>query len=114
MAMFGFLKKRKKPRETASTFVEATGGGWGDSPDVIGMPSGTEGDCVAEVLRRAKDYAITDNVAVGQKFEFRITDIPMGIESPHTIIFGLMMQAADYGLRVGVVYDETVQFTRVA
>ena len=42
--MFGF-GRNKKPKGTASTIVEATGGGWHDAPQVVRVPrSGTEGD----------------------------------------------------------------------
>lgn len=112
IAMFGFLRRKKRPQGKASTFVEATGGGWGKPANVIKMPVGSEAECVAEVLRRAKERAQT--VAVGESFEFTITDIPMGIRDPHTIIFGLMMQAHEYGLSVGFAMNETVQFTRMA
>ena len=112
--MFGFGRK-KKPRGTASTFVEATGGGWHDAPQVVRVPrSGTEGDYVGEMLRQAHEYAVAYNIPIGEEFEFTITDIPMGIESPHSIIFGLMVRASDYGLSPSVAMNESIRFTRVA
>ncbi len=111
--MFGFGRK-KKSRGTASTFAEATGGGWHDAPPLVQVPrSGTEGDYVGKVLRQAHEYAVARNIPIGVEFEFTITNIPMDIESPHGIIFGLMVRASDYGLRPGVATNELIRFTRV-
>lgn len=110
--MFEFLRRWRRKEGFARTFVEATGGGWGEPANVIKLPASSEAECVAEVLRLAKERA--QSVAVGESFEFKITDIPMGIRDPHTIIFGLMMQAHEYGLSMGFAVNETVQFTRMA
>lgn len=49
--MFGFCRKRKRPQGTARTFVEDTGGGWGDSPDAVAADGGEHTDYVGEMLR---------------------------------------------------------------
>jgi len=110
--MFGFGRK-KKPKGTARTFVEATGGGWNDDRDVIPGDGGEHADYVGGVLRRASEYARENDIEIGEEFEFTITDIPAGISSPHEIIFGLMMRAHEYGLRVGAIANETAYFTRM-
>ena len=112
--MFSFLRKRKEtPVGTAATFVEATGGGWSDVPDAIASDGGAQADFVGLTLDRARTYALEHDIPVGKEFEFRITDIPLGISSPHEIVFGLMMRAQDYGLRSGIVTNETALFTRL-
>lgn len=50
-ALFGFCRKRKRPQGTARTFVEDTGGGWGDSPDAVAADGGEHADYVGEMLR---------------------------------------------------------------
>lgn len=111
--MFGFGRK-KKSEGTARTFVEATGGGWGDTPDVISGDGGANADYVGEVLRQASEYANEQGIAVGEEFCFTITDIPVGISSPHEIIMGLMMRAHECGLSVDSAINEEVYFTRMA
>lgn len=111
--MFTFPWSKKKPAaETADTFVEATGGWWTDSPDTIPGDGGSQADFVGRTLQRARDFALENNIPVGEEFEFIITDIPVGISSPHEIIFGLMMRAHEYGLIPGAVANETAYFTR--
>ena len=110
--MFGFGRKKRREEQVAQTFVEATGGGWSDSPETVAMDGGGQRDYVSEMLRRASVYA-RENVEVGEEFAFTITDIPAGIASPHEIVIGLMMQADEYGLQAGVLVNETAHFTRV-
>ncbi|HEU0266342.1 MAG TPA: hypothetical protein VFQ70_01835 [Candidatus Saccharimonadaceae bacterium] len=110
--MFGF-GRRKKDRSTASTFVEATGGGWSDLPDEVAADGGEHADYVGEMLRRASEYACETGVGIGEEFKFTITDIPRDLVSPHEIVFGLMMRAHEYGLAPGVMHDETAYFTRL-
>ena len=129
--MFGFFRRKKArrraysgwsaPSETpdteeqaADTFLEATGGGWSDSPDAIAADGGTQAVFVSELLRQARQQADDEAIAVGGSFAFTIKNIPVGIESPHEIIFGLMMQSADFGLRVEYIADESVLFERIA
>lgn len=116
--MFGFGRK-KASREgasqgaTARTFVEATGGGWGETPDVMPADGGSHADYVGDILRRAREHAEDNGVGVGEEFTYTITDIPRGISSPHEIIFGLMMRAPEYGLSADFMHDETAHFTRI-
>lgn len=112
--MFGFGRKKKKAEEgVAQTFVEATGGGWRDIPEVVAVDGGEHADYVGEVLQKAYEYARETNVKIGEGFDYTLTDIPCGIVSPHEIAFGLMMRASDYGLSAGFVHDETANFTRL-
>lgn len=112
--MFGFRRKKKATSNgTSDTFVEATGGGWSDLPDTIPGNGGTQADFVGQTLERARAYALENDVAVGQEFQFIITDIPTGISSPHEIIFGLMMQAGEYGLSCRGIANEKAHFTRL-
>ncbi len=111
--MCGFRWGRRKPdTSTASTFVEATGGGWGDAPSVMSVDGGEHADYVGEVLRRARDYAMEQGVAIGDDFTYTLTDIPRGITSPHEIIIGLMTRARDFGLDAGIAFGEEITFTR--
>lgn len=114
--MFTFLRRRRKKRaaggKTASTFVEATGGGWGEAPDVVPVDGGDHADFVGEVLAKARLQVDRDKVPVGATFEYTITDIPVGIDSPHAIVFGLMMRASEQGLVFISIFDETVTFVR--
>lgn len=112
--MFGFRRKKEKPKSgTADTFVEATGGGWSDLPETVSSDGGSQADFVGQTLERARAYALENNIPVGEEFEFIITDIPVGVTSPHEIIFGLMMRAGEYGLISRVIANETAFFTRV-
>ena len=110
--MLGFGKKRRKA--AASTFVEATGGGWGDAPLMIPADGGDSRDYVHAMLQEAHLYAVEHGVAIGASFEFTLTNIPMGIVSPHEIMFGLMMQAGGYGLMCEYMADETASFVRLS
>lgn len=91
--------RRKKAAEagTASTFVEATGGGWGDLPDSVPSDGGEQFDYVGQVLEQARAYAQQSKVPVGEEFQFTMTDIPVGIASPINIVFGIMMRAGGLG-----------------
>lgn len=111
--MFGFGRRKKKSEGTASTFVEATGGGWTDAPEVMAADGGANADYVGDVLRLARIHAVSHSIPVGEEFEFTIANIPMGITSPHEIVFGLMMRAEEFGLSAGVMFDEKVTFTRI-
>ncbi len=114
--MVGFGRRKKpqaQPGDTASTFVEATGGGWGDSLDAVAVDGGEQADYVGEMLRRASEYARENGVEIGEEFEYTITDIPCGITSPHEIVFGLMMRAGEYGLCPGPMLNEKAYFTRL-
>lgn len=110
--MFGF-GRRKKSEGTADTFVEATGGGWNDAPDVIPADGGKHADYVGEILRRASEYARENDITVGEEFEYTLTGIPRGIVSPHEIMFGLMLRAPEYGLSSGAIFNEMAYFTRL-
>lgn len=99
---------------TAATFVEATGGGWFDVPDRIAANGGSQAQYVAKTLRSAYDYAHENGIEVGVDFEFTITDIPVGIKSPHEIVFGIMMESFKYGLEAKTVNDETFYFARTS
>lgn len=111
--MFGFFKRKKKSHGTADTFVEATGGGWSDSPDIVAGDGGENADYVGEVLRQASEYARENGVEIDEEFEFTFTDIPRGITSPHEIMFGIIMRAHEYGLSSAGMANETAYFTRV-
>lgn len=111
--MFGFGRRKKRPEGTAQTFVEATGGGWGDVPDELPADGGVHADYVGEVLQRARDYADEHDIKVREEFMLRITDIPRGIRNPQEIVFGIMSRAHDYGLIAGAMFDEKVYFTRL-
>jgi hypothetical protein len=111
--MFGFHRKKKPSTGTADTFVEATGGGWFDAPDRVAGDGGSQADFVGVTLERARNYALENDIPVGKEFEFTITEIPLGISSPHDIIFGLMMRAQEYGLSSNAVANETAFFTRL-
>lgn len=108
--MFGF--GRKKPQGTAQTFVEATGGGWRDSPNTVAADGGEHAGYVGEVLHQASEYAHDQGIGVGEEFDYTITNIPRGITSPHEIMFGLMMRAQDYGLSASSMHDEKIRFIR--
>lgn len=110
--MPGFGRRRERREDVASTFVEATGGGWDDGPNEIPVDGGAHADYVGEVLKKIRDYA-AEHVGVGESFTYTITDIPVGIESPFEIVFGLMMRANDYGLQAGAMANETAQFIRL-
>ena len=110
--MFGFGRRRKKG--TAPTFVEATGGGWSDVPLAVPADGGDDRDYVHAMLQEAQLYAVEHGVPVGGSFTFMLTDIPVGIVSPHEIVFGLMMQAGAYGLMCEYVADETASFVRMS
>lgn len=114
--MFIFPGQRRNKKvgkgKTANTFVEATGGGWGEAPEVVHADGGDQADFVGEVLAKARLQVDRDGVAVGQQFDFVITDIPVGIDSPHSIVFGLMVRACEEGLLFVSVFDETVTFIR--
>ena len=110
--MFGFGRK-KQAEGVAQTFVEATGGGWNDTPDVIALDGGKHAGYVEETLRQACNYARKNGVEVGDRFVYQITDIPRGISSPHEITVPLMMQADKYGLSTTAIYGEIVEFTRL-
>lgn len=111
--MFGFRRKKSGPSPgTADSFVEATGGGWSDAPGIVAIDGGAQADFVGQTLERARAYALENDIPVGQEFEFTIADIPVGISSPHEIVFGLMMRAGEQGLSPGVIADEKAFFTR--
>jgi len=119
--VFGFGRKKKRAEkstspapQTASTFVEATGGGWGDPSEVIAIGGGmqSENDFVQRVLENARSYAFEQDVAVGERFDYVMADIPVGIKNPHQIMFTLMVEAPKYGLVVDFIMDEKVTFTR--
>lgn len=114
MTRFG-RKRNRMPQDTgtAKTFVEATGGGWGDVPDVVAADGGSQKDFVRQTLEGAHRYAVENNIAVGQRFEYTISDIPKGITGPHEIVFGLMMEAGRYDLMPGAMMDEVIEFTRL-
>lgn len=118
--MFQFLRRRKRKNTpstectTTNTFVEATGGGWGESPDVVAADGGQQADFVGRVLEEARAFALDNDIPVGGEFEFKISNIPMGIDSPHEIVFGLMMRASEVGLGAGMMRDEYIYFTRVS
>lgn len=113
--MIGFGRRRRKPDPgTASTFVEATGGGWGDVPGVMSADGGEHADYVGEVLRRAQAHAVEQGIAIGEDFTYTLTDIPCGITSPHEIIIGLMTRARDFGLEAGIAFGEKIAFTRLS
>ncbi|OYX42414.1 hypothetical protein B7Y94_03470 [Candidatus Saccharibacteria bacterium 32-49-12] len=108
-----FLKKKSSANSTASTFVESTSAGWSDLPESIPDNGGEQAEFVNQTLARAHAEAIDRGVAIGDEFKFQITDIPVGIASPHEIVFGLIGQAHRYGLRCNVVCDEAAYFVRL-
>lgn len=112
--MFGFGRRNKaqQPGATTDTFVEATGGGWSDIPSRVAGDGGAQADYVGKMLQRAK--LKSQSVAVGEEFDFTITDIPRDIASPHEIMFGMMMRASSYGLDLIVMHDETGTFVRLS
>ena len=107
------VEVKREPRATASTFLEATGGGWSDAPDVIAINGGEDADYVGEMLSHARDFALANEIGIGERFEFTLTDIPVGITSPHEIIFGLMMRAHEVELSCEGTSDETICFIRM-
>ncbi len=111
--MFGWGKKKQVTPLTggADTFVDATGGGWGEPPLVVAADGGSQADYVQQQLELAAIQA--QDVAVGETFSFTLTNIPLGITSPHEIAFGLMMRAGEYGLLPGVMSNETIEFERL-
>lgn len=111
--MFGFWRRRKPPRTTADTFIEATEGGWGEVPKRIAIDGGSQADFVRQTLQAARQYAIDNQIQIGETFKYIIKDIPVGISSPHEISFGLMMQAFDFGLSADYMRDEQVKFVRL-
>ena len=113
--MFGFGRKNESPEEstkTADTFVEATDGGWTDSPEVVAGYGGSQASYVVQVLEKAREYALENGHEPGDKFLYKLTDIPRTIHSPHEIVMSLMLQADTYGLRVNYIKDEIVHFVR--
>jgi hypothetical protein len=112
--LFKYLRRRKAAKTgTSDTFLEATGGGWSESPEVIATEGGTQADFVDLMLSQARAHALAEDIPVGQEFEFVITNIPNGISSPHEIAFGLMIQAGRFGLEPGTIMNEKVRFTRI-
>lgn len=119
--MIGFLRRLfgGRPRESASggrqhtdSFVDATGGGWTDIPDVVAADGGSNRDYVTQQLSLAQQQARSYNI--GESFTYRLTDIPAGIQSPHEIVFGMMMRASEFGLVAGAMADEVIEFTRTS
>lgn len=100
------------PAGNASTFIEATGGGWGDPPELMADDGGPHADYVNEQLALARAYA-QEHVAIGQPFEFTISNIPRGIATPHDIVFGIMFRAGHYGFWPGAMTNETITLTRL-
>lgn len=96
---------------TVDSFVEATGGGWGDPPFTIASDGGSQSDYVERKLEEFRNYAFTQSLRVGESFERTLDDIPVGIHSPHEISFGILMQAGRFGLHVDQMVDETIAFT---
>lgn len=124
--MFGFRRKKKDSAPTtettkeeatevtADTFMEATNGGWSSIPDTLATNGGSSADYVRRSLENARLYAVENNIAVGEDFEFTLKEIPKGIQSPHEILFGLMMQASQYGLSCTIIHDEKMSLTRTS
>lgn len=115
--MFGFGRRKKKADETnatgtADTFLEATGGGWDDAPNIIAADGGEYVDFVGQILEDARHYA-DEHVEIDGTFIHTISDIPRDIASPHETMFGVMMRALDYDLRCEGIFDETVHFRRL-
>lgn len=111
--MWPFRRKKKgSPANTADTFVEATSAGWYDSPDQVAADGGSQRDYVTEQLEAAAEVA--KQYQIDEQFEYRLTDIPAGIQSPHEIAFGIMMRAPDYGLMVDTMVDETLYVVRLS
>lgn len=102
---------RGQPRD--DTFASATGGGWDEPPMRVAIDGGSQADYVGQQLERARAYA-KEHVAVGEKFDFTLTNIPRDIASPHEIIFGLMMRAENYGLQYEYIVNETARLIRTA
>ena len=95
---------------SAQTFAEATGGGWGEPPNVVATDGGSQAAYVKQQLELAAEQA--QSMAVGEEFTFLLTDIPRSISSPHEIVAGLIVQSYDYGLEFSSVVDEEVRFRR--
>lgn len=112
--LFGRNRNQAKPATTdyADTFVEATDGGWSDPPETIASDGGNQKDFVDTLLQQAQRQA-RETVEIGESFTFTITNIPRGVTSPHEIVFGLMMQANQYGLSCGTIANESATFTRL-
>ena len=115
--MFGLGRRKKKADKTsvagtADTFLEATGGGWNDAPDIIAADGGEYAEFVGQILAGARRYA-DEHVEIDGAFIHTISDIPRGIASPHEIMFGVMMRALDYDLRCEGIFNETVHFRRL-
>ena len=102
-----FTRGRKKP---TNPFVESTGGGWTDPPDVIEIDGGAQAAYIGDMLAKAKQQAVK-SVEVGESFTFTMTDIPVGV-GPHEIMLPLMFRASDYGLDCQSVINEKVDFVR--
>lgn len=98
------------PSSTSDTFLQATGGGWGDPPETIATDGGSQADYVGDQLAKAQAYA-QQHVKIGESFQFKLTAIPR-VMSPHEISFGMMMRACNYGLESGISMNETFTFTR--
>lgn len=116
--MWWFGRKRYKARRaigegTAKTFVEATGGGWGNPPDVVPVEGGPETDFALQTLRLAHEYAVKNDIPIGGEFDYVITNIPQGISSPHTIMFSVMLYADQFGLHPESFVDEKVHFVHI-
>lgn len=114
MSNSNFFKRLFGNRDsnTTDTFVKATGGGWGDTPNIVPADGGSQKDYVESQLELAKQQAAS--VAVGESFTYRLTDIPVGISGPHEIMFGMMMRSHEYGLMSGPMIDEKIEFTRIS
>lgn len=105
-------KQRRGSDTTSDTFVEATGGGWGDPPNVVAADGGSQKSYVTQQLELASQEAL--QLEVGESFHYILKNIPAGIESPHEIIFGMIMRASEYGLSHGVASNERIRFTRIS
>lgn len=108
--MFGFFKRLFGKDD--DTFVSATGGGWGEMPNIIPADGGSQKDYVESQLELARQQAA--KLAVGESFTYRLTNIPKGISGPHEIMFGMMMRSHEYGLESGSMLNEKIKFTRIS
>lgn len=108
------LAKRSNRRlgDMAANFVDATDGGWYDTPKVVSADGGNYTAYVAQQLEFARSEAMS--LPVGAQIEYTLRGVPRGIHTPHDIVFGMMMKSEDYGLRFEHSFNETFAFTKIA
>ena len=113
------LTMRARRRSTTSRksrepngFIIANDGGWGDAPETIALnPESDLGLYVKSQLALAQRQAQRNGVAIGERFEYKLVNIPRGTH-PTNCYGNMMFVAGQYGLQLQVAHDDRVTFIR--